>query len=58
MHLEVHAMLGWVIGNLAGNDSPLRRYCTIGAVLPDVDGLGFFLSPTAYDQSKNHSPAA
>ena len=42
-------MLGWAIGNIAGKDSRLRRYCTLGAVLPDVDGVGFFFSPTAYD---------
>lgn len=43
-------MLGWTLGNLAGRDARLRRWCTVVAVLPDLDGLGFFLSPTAYDR--------
>ncbi len=50
MHIEAHAMLGWAIGNLPGGTPQIRRYCVMGAVLPDLDGIGFFLSPTAYDQ--------
>jgi hypothetical protein len=50
MHLEAHAMLGWVLGNLPGGNPQIRRYCTLGAVLPDLDGIGFFLSSTAYDR--------
>ncbi|HNQ90766.1 MAG TPA: metal-dependent hydrolase [Verrucomicrobiota bacterium] len=43
-------MLGWALGNLPGSNPQIRRYCVLGAVLPDVDGIGFFFSPTAYDQ--------
>lgn len=50
MHLEAHAMLGWVLGNLPGSNPQIRRYCMLGALLPDLDGIGFFFSPTAYDR--------
>ena len=49
MHLEAHAILGWALGNLPGGNPQIRRYCTLGAVLPDLDGIGFFLSSTACD---------
>jgi hypothetical protein len=50
MHLEAHAMLGWAIGNLAGKEAGMRRYVTLAAVLPDLDGLGFFFGPHGYDR--------
>lgn len=49
MHPEAHAMVGWAIGNLPGASPQIRRYCTLGAILPDIDGLGFFISSGAYD---------
>jgi len=50
VHIEAHAMLGWALGNLPGSSPQIRRYCVLGAVLPDLDGIGFFFSPTAYDR--------
>lgn len=43
-------MLGWAIGNLAGKEAGVRRFVTLAAVLPDLDGMGFFFGPRAYDQ--------
>ena len=48
MHLEPHAALGWAIGNIAGADRRLRNYCTLGAVLPDIDAAPYLLGPTYY----------
>jgi len=47
MHLEPHAALGWVLGNIGGADRKLRRWCVLGALLPDVDGLPIIVSPQA-----------
>jgi membrane-bound metal-dependent hydrolase YbcI (DUF457 family) len=32
-------MLGWAIGNIVPGDSRLRRWATVAAVVPDVDGI-------------------
>src|SRR3989442_6187492 len=48
MHLEPHAALGWAIGNVGGADRQLRRYCVLGAVLPDIDALPYIFEPQAY----------
>ena len=48
MHLEPHAALGWAIGNLGGADRQLRRYCVLGAILPDIDALSYIFGPQAY----------
>ena len=48
MHFEPHAALGWAIGNLGGADRQLRKWCVIGAILPDVDAIPFVFSAQAY----------
>ena len=48
MHLEPHATLGWAIANIGGADRQLRKWCVIGALLPDIDGLPLIISPQAY----------
>lgn len=48
MHLEPHAALGWAIGNLGGGDRRVRNYCTLGAVLPDIDAVAYVFGPKAY----------
>ncbi len=48
MHLEPHAALGWTIGNVGGADHRLRKWCVIGALLPDIDGLSFIFGAQAY----------
>ena len=50
MHLEPHATLGWAIGNLGGADRRLRNYCTLGAVLPDIDAASYLFGAQAYGQ--------
>lgn len=32
-------MLGWAIGNIVPGDARLRRWSTVAALLPDIDGL-------------------
>lgn len=49
MHLECHAMLGWAIGNVGSSNPQLRRYCTVAAVLPDIDALPYVLGPRYYE---------
>jgi hypothetical protein len=48
VHVECHAILGWVLGNVGGADERLRRYCVAGAVLPDLDGLSYLGGAIAY----------
>lgn len=48
MHLECHATLGWMLGNLAGVDRRVRNYATIGAILPDIDALPYVFGPYYY----------
>src|SRR6185503_18875084 len=50
MHFEPHATLGWLIGNLGGGDRRVRNYCTVGAVLPDIDAVMYAFGPLAYGQ--------
>ena len=52
MHFESHAALGWLIGNLGTDDRPLRNYCVLGAILPDVDAISLLCGIEAY--SKYH----
>jgi len=48
MHFEPHAALGWAIGNFGGADRQLRKWCVIGAILPDIDAIPFVFSAQAY----------
>lgn len=48
MHLECHAMLGWVIGNLFSVDRKQRNYAVIGAVLPDIDAIPYVFGDYYY----------
>lgn len=48
MHLECHATLGWVLGNLAGVDRKVRNYAVIGAILPDIDAIPYVFGPYYY----------
>jgi membrane-bound metal-dependent hydrolase YbcI (DUF457 family) len=48
MHLECHAILGWLIANVGANDRRIRNYAAIGAVLPDIDALPYVISPLYY----------
>jgi hypothetical protein len=50
MHIECHAVLGWAIGNFGQGDARLRRYCTLGALLPDVDGLSYAFGALTYSE--------
>lgn len=50
MHFEPHAALGWLIGNLGGGDRRVRNYCTVGAVLPDIDAAAYLFGPQAYGE--------
>jgi membrane-bound metal-dependent hydrolase YbcI (DUF457 family) len=48
VHLEPHAALGWAIGNVGGADRDLRKWCVIGAVLPDIDAAPYLFGAEAY----------
>ncbi len=49
MHLEAHAGLGWLIGNLPSTaDRRLRNWCVTAAVIPDVDAVAYLFGPVAY----------
>lgn len=49
MHLESHAGLGWLLGNVApGTDRRLRGWAVAAAVLPDVDAVAYLFGPEAY----------
>src|SRR5262245_39279065 len=49
MHLQAHAALGWMIGAaVPGADRRLRAWCTVAAVLPDIDGLTYAFGPLFY----------
>src|SRR4026207_134601 len=48
MHLEPHAALGWALGNVGGADRDLRKWCVIGAVLPDIDAVPYVFGAEAY----------
>jgi LexA-binding, inner membrane-associated putative hydrolase len=50
MHFEPHATLGWAIGNIGGGDRRLRNYCTLGAILPDIDTISFLFGAEAYGE--------
>ncbi len=50
MHFEAHAALGWAISNLGGADRALRKWCVIGALLPDLDAIPYLFGPQAYGQ--------
>jgi inner membrane protein len=45
MHLECHAVLGWILGNVSKGDRKLRNYATIGAILPDIDAIPYVFGP-------------
>jgi len=50
MHIQTHVMSGWCVGNyliLTGRD---RFLCMLAASLPDLDGLGYFVSAENYWQ--------
>lgn len=48
MHLECHATLGWLLGNLWGGDRKIRNYAVLGSILPDVDALPYVFGPYYY----------
>ncbi len=48
MHLECHAVLGWLIANAGSEDRRVRSYTVISAVLPDIDALPYLLGPYYY----------
>jgi len=48
MHFEPHAALGWAIGNLGGADHRLRKWCVIGAILPDLDAVTYLFGIQIY----------
>jgi hypothetical protein len=48
VHLEAHAALGWMIGNVAQADHKLRKWCVIGAILPDIDAIPYVFGAEAY----------
>lgn len=48
MHFEPHAALGWAIGNVGGVDRQLRKWCVVGAILPDIDAAPYVFGPEAY----------
>jgi len=48
VHLECHAVLGWIIGNAGANERQIRNYTVIGAVLPDIDAIPYVISPFYY----------
>lgn len=48
MHFEPHAALGWAIGNIGNADRQLRRYCVIGAILPDIDAIPYVFGAQVY----------
>ena len=48
MHLECHAVLGWIIANAGANERQIRNYTVIGAVLPDIDAIPYVISPFYY----------
>jgi membrane-bound metal-dependent hydrolase YbcI (DUF457 family) len=48
MHFEPHAALGWALGNVGGADRRLRKWCLIGAILPDLDAIPFVFGAQAY----------
>ncbi|MGZ4974632.1 MAG: metal-dependent hydrolase, partial [Limisphaerales bacterium] len=50
MYPDCHAMLGWTIGNLVPGDARLRRWATVAAILPDVDGLPIIFGANYYAQ--------
>lgn len=50
MYPDCHAMLGWTIGNFVPDDARLRRWATVAAVLPDVDGLPVIFGVRYYAQ--------
>ena len=41
MHIECHATLGWLIGNVLAKDRTLRNYAVVGAILPDIDAIPY-----------------
>jgi hypothetical protein len=41
-------MLGWTIGVVAKADVRLCRYCVLGALLPDLDGVSYLFGAEAY----------
>ena len=48
MHLEAHAALGWVIGNIKENSRRVRNWCVLAAVLPDIDAIPYVFGAEAY----------
>ncbi len=48
MHLEAHAGLGWLLGNLLARDRALRNTVVLGAVLPDVDAVSYLFGSDVY----------
>ena len=48
MHFEPHAALGWAIGNVGGADRQLRKWCVVGAILPDFDAIPYVFGAEVY----------
>jgi membrane-bound metal-dependent hydrolase YbcI (DUF457 family) len=48
MHLEPHFALGWTLGNIGCADRELRKWCVIGAILPDLDAVPYVFGVEAY----------
>jgi hypothetical protein len=48
MHLEPHATLGWMIGNIGRADRGLRTWCVVGAILPDIDAASYLFGAQTY----------
>ncbi|HTG43435.1 MAG TPA: metal-dependent hydrolase [Verrucomicrobiae bacterium] len=48
MHLEPHATLGWLLANVGGADRQLRKWCVVGAILPDIDAIAYLFGAHAY----------
>lgn len=49
MHLEAHAGVGWLVGNVPPtSDRRLRNWCLTAAVLPDIDAVAHLFGPQAY----------
>jgi len=48
MHIQTHALVGWVLGNTVRLNPRERFFCLAAGVLPDVDGLGILVSQELY----------
>lgn len=48
MHLECHAVLGWLIANAGSNERQVRNYVVIGSILPDIDAIPYVFGAYYY----------